>query len=78
MNFPFQPRISTLIRNSFKTKDGSIRCTYSKVDDKRGYFSNSISSSGDYMCSANQICEIVEFLIDKISVKFGDEFFVRS
>ena len=33
-------RIITLIRNSFKKKDGSIRYIYIKVEGRRGHFSN--------------------------------------
>ena len=51
-------RISTLIRNSFKKKDGSIRYTYIKVDGRRGYFSNSADSGGNKTFNANQICYI--------------------
>ena len=40
-------RISTLIRNSFKKMDGSIRYTCIKVDGRRGYCSNSIDSDAD-------------------------------
>ena len=68
-------RISTLIRNSFKKKDGSIRYTYIKVDGRRGYFSNSIDSGGDKTYNANPICDMVEFLIDNIFVKFGGHLF---
>ena len=59
-------RISTLVRNSIKKKDRSIRYTHIKVDGRRGYFSNSIDSGGGNIYSANQICETVEFLIDNI------------
>ena len=67
--------ISTLIRNSFKKKDGNIKCTYIKVDDRRGYFSNSVDPGGDKTYNANQSCDMVEFLIDNIFVKFGGHFF---
>ena len=70
-----KPRISTLIRNSFEKKDGSIRYTYIKVDGRRGYFSNSIDSGREETYSANQICEMVEFLIDNIFVKFQGHLF---
>ena len=40
-------RISTLIRNSFKKKDGNIRYTYIKGDGRRGYFGNSVHSGWD-------------------------------
>ena len=68
-------RISTLIRNTFKKKDGSIRYTYIKVDGRRGNFSNSVDSCLDKTYSANQICHVVGFLIDNIFVKFGGHFF---
>ena len=68
-------RISTLIRNSFKKKDGSIRYTYIKVNGRRGYFSNSIDSGGDKTYNANQICDMVEFLIDNAFVKFWGHLF---
>ena len=42
---------------------------------KRGYLSNSIDSGGDKTYSANQICKMVEFLIDDIFVKFGGSLF---
>ena len=71
-------RISTLIQNSFKKKDGSIRYTYIKFDGRRGYFSNSVNSGGDKTYSANQIFQMVEFLIDNIFVKFEGHLFVRS
>ena len=69
-------RVSTLIRNSFKKKNGSIRYTYIKfkVNCRRGYFSNSIDG-GDKTYGANQICEMVKFLIDNIFVKFGGHLF---
>ena len=41
-------------------------CTYIEVDGRRGYFSNSIDSGGDKIKNANQICDMVEFLIDNI------------
>ena len=58
--------------------DGSIRYAYIKVSGRRGYFSNSTDSGGGKTYSANQICEMVEILIDSIFVKFGDTFFVKS
>ena len=54
---------------------GIIRYTYIKVDGRRGYFSNSVDSGRDKTYDANQICHVVEFLIDNIFVKFGGHFF---
>ena len=70
-----ESRISTLIQKSFKKKDGSIRYTYIKVDGRRRYVSNSIDSGGDKTYNANQICDMVKFLIDNIFVKFGEHLF---
>ena len=66
-----ESRISILIRNSFQKQYGSIRYTYIKVDGRRGYFRSSADSGGNKTCNANQICHMVEFLIDNIIVKFG-------
>ena len=43
-----------------------------------GYFGNSVDSGGDKTHSANQICEMVEFLIDNNFVKFRGHHFARS
>ena len=55
----------------FKKKDGSIRYTYTDIDWRRGYISNSVDSGGDKTYNANELCHMVEFLIGSIFVKFG-------
>ena len=67
--------INTLIRNSSKKEDGSIRYTYIKVDGRRGYLCNSVDSGGDKTYNANQRCDMVEFLIDNIFIKFEGHLF---
>ena len=37
----------------------------------KGYFINTINPGGDNLYTADQICRMVEFLIDNIFVKFG-------
>ena len=37
----------------------------------KGYFIDTINPGRDNLCTADQICRMVEFLIDNISVKFG-------
>ena len=59
----FKSRISTPGRNPLEKKDVSIRYTYVKVNGRKEYFSGSSDSGGDKIHSANQICEMVEFLI---------------
>ena len=45
------------------------------MDGRRGYFSNSIDSGGDKTYDENQICDMVECLIDNIFIKFGGRLF---
>ena len=56
-------RITALIHNSFKRK-------YPFTSGKR-YFIDTINPGGDNLYTADQICRMVEFLIDNIFVKFG-------
>ena len=42
-----------------------------KLRVERGYFIETIDPGGDNLFTADQICRMVEFLIDNIFVKFG-------
>ena len=42
-----------------------------KLGVERGYFIETIDPGGDNLYTADQICRMVEFLIDNIFVKFG-------
>ena len=64
-------RITGLVHNSFKRRDGSNRYTHIKNTSEKGYFLDTINPGGDNRYIANQICRMVEFLIDNIFVKFG-------
>ena len=64
-------RIATLIHSSFKRINGSNRYTQIKITSGKGYFIDTINSGGDNLYTADQICRMVEFLIDNIFVKFG-------
>ena len=64
-------RITALIHNSFKRKNGSNRYTHIKITSGKGYFIVTINSVGDDLYTADQLCRMVEFLIDNIFVKFG-------
>ena len=64
-------RITALVNNSFKRRDGSNRYTHIKITSGKGYFIDTISPSGDNLYTADQICRMVEFLINNIFVKFG-------
>ena len=54
-------RISYLVHNSFKKKDGSTRNTHIKVGQRKGYFINSINGGGEKMYTADQICNMIDF-----------------
>ena len=64
-------QITALIHNSFKRRNGSNRYTHIKITGGKGYFIDTINPGGDNLYSADQICRMVEFLIDNIFVKFG-------
>ena len=68
-------RISNLVHNAFRKKDGSVRYTHIKVTRARGYFSHDINGGGDSMYTADNICNMIEFLIDNIFVQFGGRLF---
>ena len=61
--------ISNLVHNAFRKKDGSVRYTHIKVTRAQGYFTHDINGGGDNMC------KMIEFLIDNIFVQFGGHLF---
>ena len=68
-------RISNLVHNAFRKKDGSVRYTHIKVTRAKGYFTHDINGGGDNMYTADNICKMIEFLIDNIFVQFGGHLF---
>ena len=68
-------RISNLVHHAFIKKDGSVRYTHIKVKRAKGYFAHDINGGGDGMCTADNICKMIEFLIDNIFVQFGGRLF---
>ena len=70
-------RISNLVHNAFRKKDGSVRYTHIKLTRAEGYFTHDINGGGDNMFTADSICEMIEFLIDNIFVQFGGVFSIR-
>ena len=55
-------RISNLVHNAFRKKDGSVKYTHIKVTRAKGYFTHDINGGGDGMYTANNICKMIEFL----------------
>ena len=68
-------RISNLVHNAFRNKDGSVRYTHIKVTRAKGYFTHDINGGRDGMYTADNICKMIEFLIDNIFVQFGGRLF---
>ena len=68
-------RISNLVHNAFRKKDGSVRHTHIKVTRAQGYFTHDINGGGDNLYTADNICKTIEFLIDNIFVQFGGRLF---
>ena len=68
-------RISDLVHNAFRKKDGSVRYTHIKVTRAKGYCTYDINGSGDNMYTADNICKMIDFLIDNIFVQFGGRLF---
>ena len=64
-------RISNLVHNAVRKKNGSVRYTHIKVTRRKGYFTHEINGSGDSLYTADNICKIIEFLIENIFVQFG-------
>ena len=64
-------KISNLLHNAFRKKDGSVRYTHIKVTRAQGYFTHDINGSGNNMYTEDNICKMIEFLIDDIFVQFG-------
>ena len=70
-------RISNLVNNTFRKKDGSVRYTHIKVTRAKGYFTHDINGGEDKMYTADNICKMIEFLINNIFVQFGGCLFIR-
>ena len=69
--------ISNLVHNAFRKKNGSVRYTYIKVTKAQGYFTDDINGGGDNMYTADNICKMIEFLIDNIFMQFGRHLFCQ-
>ena len=77
---PPKKRMSSVlkIQNAFRKKDGSVKYTHIKVKRAKGYFTHDINGGGDNMHTADNICKMIEFLIDNIFVQFGGRLFRQA
>ena len=67
-------RMDGIINNTFKHKNGTTRYTHIKVCRNKSYFTSD-PLNGDNKYTANDICKMIEFLVDNIYVRFGGQLF---
>ena len=67
-------RMNSIINNAFKYKNGATRYTHIKVGRNRSYFTSD-PLNGDNKYTANDICKMIEFLVDNIYVRFDGQLF---
>ena len=65
-------RISNLAHSAFIKKDRSVRYTHIKVTT---YLTHNINGGETALYTADNICKIIELLIDNIFVQFGGRLF---
>ena len=63
--------ISSLVHNAFRKTDGSVRYSHIEVTRSKGYFTHDVNGGESNMYTSDNICDMIEFLIDNIFVQFG-------
>ena len=66
--------MNSFINNAFKHKNGATRYTHIKVCRNKSWFTSD-PLIGDNKYTANDICKMIEFLVDNIYVRFGGQLF---
>ena len=66
--------MNNIINNACKHKNGAARYTHIKVGRNKSYFIND-PLNDDNKYTANDICKMIEFLVDNIYVRFGGQLF---
>ena len=67
-------RMNNIINNAFKHKTKATRYTRIKVGRNKSYFTN-VPLNGENKYTANDICKMIEFLVDNKYVRFGGQLF---
>ena len=67
-------RMNNIINNAFKHKNGATRYTHIKVGRNKSHFTSD-PLNGDNKYTANDICKMIEFLVDNIYIRFGGQLF---
>ena len=63
--------MNNIINNAFKHENGAARYTHIKVGRNKSHFTND-PLNGDSKYSDNNICKMIEFLVDNIYVARGN------
>ena len=66
--------MNSIINNAFKYKNGATQYTHIKVGRNKSYFTSD-PLNGDNKYTANDICKMIEFLVDNIYVRFGGQLY---
>ena len=66
--------MNSIINNAFKHKNGATRYTHIKACRNKSYFTSD-PLNGDNNNTANDICKMIEFLVDNIYVRIGGQIF---
>ena len=67
-------RMNNIINNAFKHKNGATQYTHIKVGRNKSHLTSD-PLNGDNKYTANDICKMIEFLVDNIYVRFGGQLF---
>ena len=67
-------RMNSIINNAFKHKNGATRYTHIKGCRNKSCFTSNLLN-GDNKYTANDICKMIESLVDNIYVRFGGQLF---
>ena len=62
-------RMNSIMNNAFKHKNGATRYTHIKACRNKSYFTSD-PLNGDNKYTANDICKMIEFLVDSFSNKW--------
>ena len=69
-------RMNNIINNAFKHKSRATRYAQIKVGRNKSYFTSD-PLNGDNKYTANDLCKMIEFLMDNIYVRFGGQLFLQ-
>ena len=69
--------MNIIINNAFKHKNGATQYTHIKVRRNKTYFTNDPLNGGNKY-TASYICNMIEFLVDNIHVRFGGHLFRQT